>query len=73
VRRDVDSFWLAVYDSQVPGIGSRRVTRCSAFAPQADVIAFERASPALLASLPPGRRLIRCARSVRRRPAKARR
>jgi hypothetical protein len=44
-RRAVDSFWLAVYDSRVAGVGPRRAVR-SALPPQADVIAFERDPPA---------------------------
>jgi hypothetical protein len=48
VRRGVDAFWLAIYDSQVPGAAARLAGAASApsplalLAPFAEVIAFER-------------------------------
>jgi SAM-dependent methyltransferase len=42
VRRDLDAFWLAIYDSDVPGAEPRRARAASRLPPLADVIAFER-------------------------------
>ncbi|HXN30460.1 MAG TPA: class I SAM-dependent methyltransferase [Polyangiaceae bacterium] len=54
VRRAIHSFWLAIYDSRVPGVGPRRVTGCPAFSRQADAIASERALLAGRSSPEPG-------------------
>jgi SAM-dependent methyltransferase len=45
-RRDVDAFWLSIYDSRVPGVAPRRAGAPSPLPPQAEVIALERAAPA---------------------------
>jgi hypothetical protein len=41
-RRDLDAFWLAIYDSRIPGAGSRLVKSSSRLPPEADVVAHER-------------------------------
>jgi SAM-dependent methyltransferase len=45
-RRDVDAFWLSIYDSRVPGVAPRRAGATSALPPHAEAIALERATPA---------------------------
>jgi hypothetical protein len=44
VRRETDSFWLAIYDSAIPGANARRQTDSSAWSETAIAIAFERVS-----------------------------
>jgi hypothetical protein len=45
IRRTIDSFWLAIYDSRVPGASSRKAReRSPLLGPDADTIAFERSA-----------------------------
>jgi hypothetical protein len=40
-RREIDAFWLSVYDSCVPGVSRRRVHSRLPMSPEAAAVAFE--------------------------------
>jgi SAM-dependent methyltransferase len=45
-RRDVDAFWLTLYDSRIAGAAPRAARGRSPLPPGAELLAFERARPA---------------------------
>jgi SAM-dependent methyltransferase len=64
-RRDVDAFWLSVYESRVPGAPPRSIRAASSLPANADAIAFER--PPLTST--PNANALRPSANPRRREA----